>query len=205
MSRMRKRTSRTRRLAAGPKAGVAALALVWALTPACVGSEGGDAASGARRPEPGVSAAELRNAVVPDDVRRGGTGVGHSEEVAAHEYQIFEQIVVSASPRKTLHRLLVMFSDSRERLNETARVALDSIAAADSTVVAARVIVYLFRQSGPNEGDVIPVVWGEWVPAEGWAGADRDSRRRWHRTYVYSGVPPWSEGDLGGVPEPRQR
>ncbi len=143
--------------------------------------------------------------MVSDGVTRAGTGVADSEDVAALEYQIFEQTVLSASPRKTLHRLLVMFPDSRARLSKTARVALDSIAAADTTVVAARVILYAFRQSGPNEGDVIPVVWGEWVPAEGWAEADRDSRRRWHRTYVYFGVPPWSDDDVGGVPEQRQR
>lgn len=198
-------TIRSRRLAAHRGTWITALAAVCAFAGACVGSEGGGGTWVAQRADADVSAEEPRAPVVSDGVTPSGPGVAYREDVAALDYKIFEQAVLSASPRKTLHRLLVMFPESGERLSKTARVALDSIAAADTTVVAARVIVYAFRPSGPNEGEVIPVVWGEWVPAEGWAKAGPDSRRRWHRTYVYLGAPPWSEDDVGGVPEADQR
>ncbi len=180
------------------------IAATWALTTSCVGSDSADTRSQTGKTPPEAASAEMKAAEAA--VERGAaTPDEYSEDVAALEYQVFEQVVVSASPRKTLHRLLVFFPESRAGLLKTIRVALDSIAAADTTAVAARAILYAFRPTRPGEGDVIPVVWGEWVPPEGWAEAGPDSRRRLHRTFVYFGNPAWSEDDAGTAPAPRPR
>lgn len=171
------------------------LAVIGVTTVSCVGSDNADARSQPGTAGPGAASAKSEDVAGAGAQRGEVTSAEYSEDVEPLEYQVFEQVVSSQSPRKTLHRLLVLFPDTRARLVKTARVALDSIAAADTAAVAARAILYGFRQTGPREGDVIPIVWAEWVPAEGWAQADSSSRKRLHRTYVYFGVPAWGEDE----------
>ncbi len=180
-------------------------AVIWVTAASCVGSDNADAGSQPGTARPGAASAKSEGMARADTERGAVTSAEYSEDVEPLEYQIFEQVVSSQSPRKTLHRLLVLFPDTRARLVKTARVALDSIAAADTAAVAARAILYGFRQTGPREGDVIPIVWAEWVPPEGWAQADSSSRRRLHRTYVYFGVPAWSEDDAEAASAPNPR
>ncbi len=200
------RDARGRRRSTPARSGVWTLILgvTWVVTASCVGSDSADAGSQTGRAGSGAPSAKMGEAAGAGAEARAATRVEYSDNVAPLEYQIFERVVQGESPPKTLHRLLVLVPESQERLIKTVRVALDSIAAADTTVVAARAILYVFNQTGPREGDVIPVVWGEWLPPEGWAEAGPDSRRRLHRTYVYFGVPAWSEAEAGAASAPRQ-
>lgn len=202
---MREVAGRRRSAPARAGAWMLTLAVAWVATASCVGSDGADARSQPGTARPGAASAKSEDVAGADAQRGAVIGAEYSEDVEPLEYQIFEQVVSSSSPRKTLHRLLVLFPDTRARLVKTARVALDSIAAADTAAVAARAILYAFRQTGPREGDVIPIVWAEWVPPEGWAEADSGSRGRLHRTYVYFGVPAWSEDDADTIPAPSRR
>lgn len=72
-------------------------------------------------------------------------------------------------------------------------MALDSLARADSALVAARAIMYTGRLTSPREMTLFPSAWGLWIPPEGWDSATVESRSRLHRTFVYHGDPGWGE------------
>ncbi len=168
------------------------LALTLGLTVACVGGEAG-----------GSSAEESNGADTWKPNPAVTTTVDSTDHVATLEYRVFERVTQSEEPHKTLYRLLVLQPGPRQALIKTMRTALDSIAGSDTTLVAVRAILYTFRPTGPAEGDVVPVVWGERVPPEGWAAAGAGSRQRVQRTYVYYGVPAWSEE--GAAPSGTER
>lgn len=113
------------------------------------------------------------------------------DTVTPATYQIFESQVTSESPRRATYRLVVMGRAEPDALGKAVRVALDSIGKADTTLAAARAILYQVRRVEARRGELVPTVWGEWVPVEGWDGAGTRSPRRTYRTYIYHGDPGW--------------
>lgn len=92
--------------------------------------------------------------------------------------------------RLTLH-LLAREPGGRAEFSRTLRELLPERAARDSTLVAIRAIVYQAAvPSGDNEGNLVPVAWGEWIPLEGWRGEVGTGRGSRHRVYFYHGAPP---------------
>lgn len=161
---------------------VFALACTAGLALACVGGERN-------------VRSEAENARKPETARPPPTTLVLPDTVSPVDYQVFEKSLESEQPRKALIRLLVLSPAGRPALGKTLRVALDSLGRADSTLVAARAILYTGRTSGPSEMTLKPVAWGEWIPPEGWDRATAESRSRLHRTFVYHGDPGWSSLD----------
>jgi len=92
--------------------------------------------------------------------------------------------------RLTLH-LLAQERGGRAEFSRTLRDLLPERAARDSALVAIRAIVYHAAvPSGANEGNLVPVAWGEWIPLEGWHGEVGTGRGTGHRVYFYHGTPP---------------
>lgn len=158
----------------------ALLAGLWA----CVGSETGGStsergndqdASRSRTPEnSGVSAIDL-------------------DTVSPLPYQVFEVVPSEDESKKVTYRLMSMRPGPQESMIKTVRLALDSLQRADTALVAVRAVLYAFRPTSRMEGKLIPVIWGEWIPPEGWDEASRTGRRRIHRSYVYALNPGWGQ------------
>ena len=92
--------------------------------------------------------------------------------------------------RLTLH-LLARESAGRAQLSRALRTLLPKRAAADSTLVAIRAVVYdAVARRGESEGSLLPVAWGEWIPLRGWHGDAGEGRGTGHRVYFYHGAPP---------------
>lgn len=127
-----------------------------------------------------------------------GAARGAPDTASPVPYHLFDAAVETADPKRLTLRLLVFDPRGEANVSKTLRAAFDSIAAADSQLVAARAIVYTTRAAGEREADLVPIAWGMWVPPEGWGAAERSSRRRFHRTYVYFGTPP-DESIFGGL------
>jgi hypothetical protein len=157
---------------------VALLASLWA----CVGSETGQQTS-SRGSNP--DAARSR------PVERARGGAVYLDTVAPINYQLFESKADDEEPKKVTYRLMALGPGTLESMTKTIRLALDSLQRADTSLVAVRAVLYVVRPSGRMEGKLIPVVWGEWVPPDGWDAAAVSERRRIHRSYVYSVNPGW--------------
>jgi len=163
-----------------------ASALLAASILACVGSESerGSAGAAARREGEAVQ-------------RRQPTSTLEWDTVPALEYELFQASIDSEVPRKATYRFLLLQSGTTTALSKTMREVLDSLGRADTALVAARAVLYEYRPTGPRGGKVLPRAWGEWVPPEGWDGASADSRRRFHRSYIYHFDPGWSRSSHG--------
>lgn len=149
---------------------------------ACVGSE-----TGGRTSDGGSEADANRNRP-----REGaGVVVVSNDTVAPIDYQLFEAERDDEEPKKVTYRLLTFEPGSRESMTKTVRLALDSLQRADTSLVAVRAVLYIFRPTDRMEGKLVPVVWGEWIPPDGWDAAVAGERRRVHRSYVYSVNPGW--------------
>lgn len=146
----------------------------------CVGSEPGE--------QEDVVAREPQTKAPPSAT------IASADSVRPHDYIVFDPTVDSEDPRKVTIRLLVMAEATRSSAGKTLRVALDSLARNDSSLAAARAVLYVGRSIGARELELYPVAWGEWVPPEGWASATVGARNRLHRTFVYSGYPEWAVG-----------
>lgn len=125
--------------------------------------------------------------------------VAVTDTVAAVGYSVFDTVVHSQEPRKVEYRLLALQNAERPALVKALRLALDSIGRADTTLVAARGVLYLYEAAGPRRGNLVPRLWGEWVPHVGWDSASAASRRVPHVVYTYNLPPP------GHRPETRSR
>jgi hypothetical protein len=154
-------------------AGSAVLAVLSGLTAACVGGEWTEEESGS-----------------PGDPYRAASRAG-PDTVSPVPYQVFDHTVESEDPRKMMFRLVTMTEAGPDALSKTLRLALDSLGRADTTLVAARAVIYTFRPTTPRRGELVPGYWGEWTPPEGWEEASGDSRGRVYRTFVYNGDPGW--------------
>ncbi len=118
--------------------------------------------------------------------------VTYRDTVSPADYRIFQSVEATGHPKKMVYRLFVLQPASPDALSKTLRVALDSIAQADSSLAAARAVLYTFRRTGPSEGRLLPRVWGEWVPTEGWDRAPPRSAQGVYRSYIYRTNPGWS-------------
>ncbi len=132
----------------------------------------------------------------PDDVFSGV----FVDSAATLSYHTFETIVESEHPRKMMYRIMALELGDTESLTKTLRTALDSVARADSGVVAARATLYTFRPTGPRKGILTARVWAEWLPPSGWddAGTAADASAAPYRIYTYDRQPSWHRLPSGG-------
>ncbi|HSG81209.1 MAG TPA: hypothetical protein VLC48_03090 [Gemmatimonadota bacterium] len=107
------------------------------------------------------------------------------------DYRLFDTRIESESPRKVEYWIMTAEVTDQASLSKTLRVALDSIAGSDSTLVAARGILYTVKPIDNRRGELTPRVWGEWVPPTGWDGATAESRAAPHRIYTFNQRPDW--------------
>ncbi len=115
----------------------------------------------------------------------------YEDTVAPVEYQLFEVEPDEEEPKKVTYRLMALQAGRQESMTKTVRLALDSLQRADTSLIAVRAVLYVFRPTARMEGRLVPAVWGEWVPPEGWDGAVESGRGRVHRSYVYAVNPGW--------------
>ena len=157
---------------------MALLAGLWA----CVGSETGERTSNRGNDQDA-------NRSRPREAAR--VGAVYLDTVAPINYRLFETEPEDDAPKKITYRLMALQSGNQESMTKTVRLALDSLQRADTSLVAVRAVLYIFRPTARMEGKLIPVVWGEWVTPEGWDAAAAGERRRIHRSYVYAVNPGW--------------
>lgn len=150
---------------------------------ACVGSETGGTASAGRSSDQSASRQQA-----PAEARAKSVDL---DTVATLGYQVFEIVPDEDEPKRATYRLMSLRPGSPESMMKTVRLALDSLQRADTTLAAVRAVLYAFQPTAPMEGKLVPVVWGEWVPPEGWDDAGPSGRRRIHRSYVYAVNPQW--------------
>jgi hypothetical protein len=159
---------------------IVAVALIAGLS-ACVGSETGGDSSARNDDQDAIRTRTRENA---------GVGSVYLDTVAPLDYQVFEIVPDEDEPKLT-YRLMALQSGTPEAMTKTVRLALDSLQRADTTLVAVRAILYTFHPTTRREGKLLPVVWGEWIPPDGWEAAGTSERRRIHRSYVYAVNPGW--------------
>lgn len=160
------------------------LAVALAALSACVGSETGDRATSA------AAGRESSTAAAAGNERKAGAV--YADTVTPAKYQLFQVDTDSEEPKKAIYRMMALERARAAALSKTVRLALDSLSRSDTSLVAARVILYVFVPTERSGGKLVPAVWGEWVPPEGWdEGRTRDSER-FHRFYIYSGDPGWN-------------
>jgi len=121
---------------------------------------------------------------------RPETTAGEIPEVDAVDHQIFDETTeVEAPPRVTFH-VLVPREASRDELRKTLSDVLTAEAEGDPSLVAIRAIGYRSEQTGVTEAELVPFVWAEWLPTEGWYEATEASRESLHRLYLYHDIAP---------------
>ena len=114
-----------------------------------------------------------------------------SDDVKPISLLLFDQVADPVLERRLTLHLLAQEPAGRAEFSRTLRELLPERAARDSTLVAIRAVVYQADAGqGANEGILIPVAWGEWIPLEGWYGEVGHGRGTGHRVYFYHGAPP---------------
>lgn len=167
-------------------------ALLGANVVACVGSEtGGESAGGAAGQARKFSSLE----------EDGPGGAVYMDTVSPLPFQVFERVVESENPRKISYKLMVLEPAEDRALLKTLRVALDSLVSEDTTLVAARAILYHYRATRRMEGRLVARVWGEWIPPEGWEAAAAGPRSRTRRSYIYHRNPGWAPAESDSTRE----
>lgn len=160
---------------------------VAVLVNACVGSEG----SGSSTQESSGYASD--RTLVPE------SATADWDSVATLSYRMFDRAPWPGDSSRVLTRFVVMRTAEEaesDALAKTLMTALDSIAGADTSLVAIRGILYTARPTAPGRANLVPRVWGEWVPPGGWEMETTQGRRQIHRTLVYHLDPGWQ------LPEP---
>jgi hypothetical protein len=115
---------------------------------------------------------------------------GEAEDVEPAPAEIFLRQPASADGHHQVLHLLVPAQSSRESIRQMLFERLTQEGRNNSEIAALRAVVYLPRQSGPDEAELEPVAWAEWVPPDGWAGATLASRSQYYRVYSYFDAPP---------------
>jgi hypothetical protein len=145
-----------------------------------VGESPGDAPSGAE--------------VATESSTESGSGAdpvaGEVPEVGEVIWQIFDETREPEGPLRTTLHVLVPRDGSRDELRKALTEALELAAQKDTTLVAARAIGYRAEQTGPADARMVPFVWAEWLPSDGWYRSTEASRRTIHRTYFYHNLAP---------------
>ena len=127
------------------------------------------------------------------DTRQPGATSFGRDTVSPLTYLPVEIVVESEEPRKLTLHLIVPPAPTRQQKMATLRAALDSLSRADSTLAAARAILYA-GQPNPEAVDFIATGWAEWVPPEGFEEAPPRSPGRPYRVYVFHNDPGWNDG-----------
>ena len=154
-------------------------AVLWAAACLCAGACSPDRPPDAREDAAPASA-------VPE--ARASFGADDAEAIPL---VLFDAVPDPVLERRLVLHLLAQEPGGRAEFSRTLRDLLPERAARDSTLVAIRAIVYhAAAPSGANEGDLMPVAWGEWIPLEGWFGEVGTGRGTGHRVYFYHGTPP---------------
>lgn len=154
-------------------------AVLWAAACLCAGACSPDRPPDAREDAAPASAA-------PE--ARASFGADDAESIPL---VLFDEVPDPALERRLVLHLLAQEPGGRAEFSRTLRDLLPERAARDSTLVAIRAIVYhAAAPSRANEGDLMPVAWGEWIPLEGWFGEVGTGRGTGHRVYFYHGTPP---------------
>ncbi len=160
-----------------PFAVIPIVAVAMCVAVACVGESGDGSTSAAPEAPAGVA-----------------PGVNR-DTVASLEFAVFQTEVDSEEPRKVTYSLMISEDAPASVLSKTLHEALDSIGRADSTLVAARAVLYLARRAGAQQLRLRARIWGEWLTAEGWDDATTASLGAPHRTYTYNIDPGWAAPD----------
>ncbi len=114
-----------------------------------------------------------------------------ADDAEAISLVLFDEVPDPVLERRLTLHLLAQEPGGRAEFSRTLRELLPERAARDSTLVAIRAIIYHAAvPSGTNEGNLVPVAWGEWIPLEGWYGEVGTGRGNGHRVYFYHGAPP---------------
>ena len=104
---------------------------------------------------------------------------------------LFDEVADPVLERRLTLHLLARESGGRAEFSRALRDLLPRRATRDSTLVAIRAIIYNApAPPSSNEGRLVPVAWGEWIPLEGWHGEVGAGRGTGHRVYSYHGAPP---------------
>lgn len=162
------------------------IAAFTGLAAACVGSEGGRAAT--QKADQSTKPPQESSAQHVD-----------FDTIPAAVYQVFDTTVDSQLPRKMTIRLVVLQPIAGLMVTRTLQQVLDSVAKADTTLAAARAILYTGQPSGPRRMRLQPTAYAEWLPPEGWDSAGTGHGHEVHRTYVYRGGPPWAAPPASGA------
>lgn len=145
----------------------------------------GTARAGAR---PGDETLAARSAQA-----RQPAGSAVQDEVAAESVAVevfLREPAPEIGPGRRMLHVLVPAGASEEQVRRAMVRTLEEEAERDTALVAIRAIGYRTRPAGPNQANLFPVIWAEWLPPSGWYDATAASRDEFHRTYTYSGVPP---------------
>ncbi len=164
---------------------VLACLLVVAAAASCVGEQPGTAEEDAVDFDRSLTAADTTRGSFPDTV-------------SPVSYRVFETRVQNDGPLVVEYRLMALEEGRSQKLRKTVRTVLDSVAAADTNLVAARAILYIYQPTGRREGRLRPSVWAEWTPISGWGNITEGSRAEPHRILTYSERPDWWTADAGG-------
>lgn len=128
----------------------------------------------------------------PSSGRSGASGTSAGEMPTAEPVmaQIFDETPEPGPPRRVTLHVLVPRDATRDQLRRTLSDLLLERAASDEALVAARAIGYTGVRTGENEAQMVPFVWAEWLPPDGWYESQAVSRNAIHRVYFYHEVAP---------------
>ena len=148
----------------------------------------------------GVACAAEDAAPAPDgDASSGGRPAasadpsavsGEIPDVEPVGYSVFDEIAEAEPPRRVTLHMLVSTDATRDQLRATLTHVLEEKAEADSETVALRAIGYRPSPGPGTEVELVPFVWAEWLPNEGWYEATADARESLHRIYFYHELAP---------------
>lgn len=160
--------------------------LLAAAMAACSGSDDSGAA-GQESP-----AAEAAEAPAPATSTADRHAAGERPDATPVVAQIFDEMAEPSPPRRVTFHVLVARDATRDQLRQTLTDLLLEQAESDSSLVAARAIGYYGVQTSATQADMVPFVWAEWLPNEGWYYASQASRDELHRVYFYpEAAPQW--------------
>jgi len=134
---------------------------------------------------------EAREGAAPASAPSAARSSFGADAAEAVSVMLFDEVPDPLLERRLTLHLLAREPGGRAEFSRTLRELLPQRAARDSTLVAIRAIIYHAAvPSGTNEGNLVPVAWGEWIPLEGWYGEVGTGRGTGHRVYFYHGAPP---------------
>jgi len=164
--------------------GAALLLLLGLAVPGCAPDGGGW--GGARGEPPPDERGAVERGLLPPGVVVGGAAAGEPLEMMLFD-EVWEP---AAPPRVTLHVLVAALED-RDRLRQTVMDLLEARSREEPELAAIRVVGYMGEPGSGREVGLIPVVWGEWLPPDGWRRVEARAADGLYRIYIYHGPPEW--------------